>query len=258
MVKLYIWWCCCFAIMLYWLLFNFYGWRQLYIVWSGCSMSCMCDLIAHTVLLYVLFCLIYMYCTLYVLYMLHTVHIVQCWGFIFIICSPLLFTLRYLFTYKCSLSVLTKHHQHSLSYRALHHRGSVTISILDWCHFDFLLNIRSVFNSAITFRTRCQRNRTARERSFRWTRSREARPLSLHQRGSEPADQPWRHLFQLQERSEESKSKAGATESSPTLSYTRSYTVLGPTSFGGHGPHWGFEQRKTVTKQRKLTVLFPN
>ena len=24
------------------------------------------------------------------------------------------------------------------------------------------------------------------------------------------------------------------------------------------GDHWGFEQRKTVTKQRKLTVLFPN
>ena len=32
-----------------------------------------CDLIAHTVLLYLLFCLIYMYCTLYVLYILHTV-----------------------------------------------------------------------------------------------------------------------------------------------------------------------------------------
>ena len=28
-----------------------------------------CDLIAHTVLLYVLFCLTYMYCTLYELYM---------------------------------------------------------------------------------------------------------------------------------------------------------------------------------------------
>ena len=33
-----------------------------------------CDLIAHTVLLYVLFCLIYMYCTLHALYILHTVH----------------------------------------------------------------------------------------------------------------------------------------------------------------------------------------
>ncbi len=36
-----------------------------------------CDITAHTVLLYVLFCLIYMYCTLYVLYILHTVHIVH-------------------------------------------------------------------------------------------------------------------------------------------------------------------------------------
>ena len=33
-----------------------------------------CDITAHTVLLYVLFCLIYMYCTLYVPYILHTVH----------------------------------------------------------------------------------------------------------------------------------------------------------------------------------------
>ena len=36
-----------------------------------------CDITAHAVLLYVLFCLIYMYCTLYVLYILHTVHIVH-------------------------------------------------------------------------------------------------------------------------------------------------------------------------------------
>jgi len=36
-----------------------------------------CDITAHTVLLYVLFCLIYMYCTLYVLYILHTVHTVH-------------------------------------------------------------------------------------------------------------------------------------------------------------------------------------
>ena len=36
-----------------------------------------CDITAHTVLLYVLFCLIYMYCTLYILYILHTVHIVH-------------------------------------------------------------------------------------------------------------------------------------------------------------------------------------
>ena len=33
-----------------------------------------CDITAHTVLLYVLFCLIYMYSTLYVLYILYTVH----------------------------------------------------------------------------------------------------------------------------------------------------------------------------------------
>ena len=36
-----------------------------------------CDITARTVLLYVLFCLIYMYCTLYVLYILHTVHTVH-------------------------------------------------------------------------------------------------------------------------------------------------------------------------------------
>jgi len=36
-----------------------------------------CDITAHTVLLYVLFCLIYMYCTMYVLYILHSVHIVH-------------------------------------------------------------------------------------------------------------------------------------------------------------------------------------
>ena len=38
---------------------------------------CCCDITAHTELLYVLFCLTYMYCTLYVLYLLHTVHIVH-------------------------------------------------------------------------------------------------------------------------------------------------------------------------------------
>ena len=36
-----------------------------------------CDITAHTVLLYVLLCLTYMYCTLYALYLLHTVHIVH-------------------------------------------------------------------------------------------------------------------------------------------------------------------------------------
>ena len=36
-----------------------------------------CDITAHTVLLYLLFCLIYMYCTLYVLYILYTVHTVH-------------------------------------------------------------------------------------------------------------------------------------------------------------------------------------
>ena len=36
-----------------------------------------CDITARTVLLYVLLCLTYMYCTLYILYILHTVHIVH-------------------------------------------------------------------------------------------------------------------------------------------------------------------------------------
>ncbi len=36
-----------------------------------------CDITARTVLLYVLFCLIYMYCPLNVLYILHTVHTVH-------------------------------------------------------------------------------------------------------------------------------------------------------------------------------------
>jgi hypothetical protein len=36
-----------------------------------------CDLITHTVLLYILFCLTYMFCKLYVLYILHTIHIVH-------------------------------------------------------------------------------------------------------------------------------------------------------------------------------------
>ena len=40
-------------------------------------MFVVCFVTAHTVLLYVLFCLIYTYCTLYVLYIPHTVHIVH-------------------------------------------------------------------------------------------------------------------------------------------------------------------------------------
>ena len=36
-----------------------------------------CDITARTVLLYVLFCLTYMYCTLYILYILHIVHTVH-------------------------------------------------------------------------------------------------------------------------------------------------------------------------------------
>ena len=35
----------------------------------------LCDITARTVLLYVLLCLTYMYCTLYILYILHTVYI---------------------------------------------------------------------------------------------------------------------------------------------------------------------------------------
>ena len=60
-----------------------------------------CDITAHTVLLHVLFCLIYMYCTLYVLYILYTVHTVHVPCFpvsdvevsLFNICSSHLFTL---------------------------------------------------------------------------------------------------------------------------------------------------------------------
>jgi len=37
----------------------------------------LCDIAARTVLLYVLLCLTYMYCTLYILYILHSVHIVH-------------------------------------------------------------------------------------------------------------------------------------------------------------------------------------
>jgi len=37
----------------------------------------LCDITSHTVLLYVLFCLTYMYCTLYILYMLYTVPILM-------------------------------------------------------------------------------------------------------------------------------------------------------------------------------------
>ena len=55
----------------------------------------------------------------------------RCWDFIFSICSPLLFTLYHVFTYKCSLSVihfckLSIVHTH-LVLSAHHHRGSVTI-----------------------------------------------------------------------------------------------------------------------------------
>ena len=46
-------------------------------LWHSLRCTMNCDLIAHTVLLYVLFCLIYMYCTLYVLYILHNVHTVH-------------------------------------------------------------------------------------------------------------------------------------------------------------------------------------
>ena len=58
-----------------------------------------CDITAHTVLLYVLFCFTYMYCTLYILYILRTVHTVHVsqfpmfvrrWSFIFNICSRML------------------------------------------------------------------------------------------------------------------------------------------------------------------------
>ncbi len=62
-----------------------------------------CDITAHTVLLYVLFCLIYMYCTLYILYILYTVHTVH------VPCSlfPMLrFHLQHLFTLLFTLRIV--------------------------------------------------------------------------------------------------------------------------------------------------------
>ena len=108
-----------------------------------------CDITAHTILLYVLFCLTYMYCTLYILYILYCTCSLfpcfWCWGFIFNICPH---TCSHLFT--CVSLLLTKHHQHSLSYRALHHRGSVTISILDWYHFKHSIGVK--FGNNISYK----------------------------------------------------------------------------------------------------------
>jgi hypothetical protein len=42
--------------------------------YTDCKLSYKYDIAARTVLLYVLLCLTYMYCTLYILYILHTVH----------------------------------------------------------------------------------------------------------------------------------------------------------------------------------------
>ena len=62
-----------------------------------------CDITAHTVLLYVLFCLIYMYCTLYVLYILHTVH-VPCFPVSDVEVSSSTSVRALVQIYKCSLS----------------------------------------------------------------------------------------------------------------------------------------------------------
>ena len=73
----------------------------------------------------------------------------RCWGFIFNICSLshvlIWLKLYYVFTYKCSLSVI--HFcalRTNLVLSAHHHRGSVTISILDEYHFNFLQHLISV------------------------------------------------------------------------------------------------------------------
>jgi len=163
-----------------------------------------CDLIAHTVLLYVLFCLTNMCCTLYALYRSHTVHSIH--ALYFPVSddevSPSTSVHSQLFVFH-SVSftswlphLLTKHHLHSLSYRALYHRGSVTISILDWYHFDFYYcNIRSVCD--ITFRQRCQEIWVTRERLSGCPRSHVAVPLSLSLRPRDqgPADRPPSYLF---------------------------------------------------------------
>ena len=97
-----------------------------------------CDLIAHTVLLYVLFCLTYMYCTLYVLYILHTAHSTcslfpcfRCWGFIFNNCSP----------HSCKLSIFHYSRRPSDSWSWLPRnaddvlRGAATSSLSLECRF---------------------------------------------------------------------------------------------------------------------------
>ena len=60
-----------------------------------------CDITAHTVLLYVVLCLTYMYCTLYVLYILHTVRIVHvpCFPVSDVEVSPSTSVHAHLFTY---------------------------------------------------------------------------------------------------------------------------------------------------------------
>ena len=110
-------------------------------------MRALCDIIAHTVILYVLFCLTYMHCTLYILHILYTVHIVHipCFPVSDVEVSSSTSVRALVHTYKCSLSYsvalhLTKHHSYSLSYQCFfpHHSDYATISILGVDHLIFL------------------------------------------------------------------------------------------------------------------------
>ena len=69
-----------------------------YVLASTHAIYLHCDITAHTVLLYVLFCLTYMYCTLYVLYIPHTVHTVHVPCFPVSLFPMLRFHLQHLFT----------------------------------------------------------------------------------------------------------------------------------------------------------------
>ena len=124
-----------------------------------------CDITAHTVLMYVLFCLTYMYHTLYVLYILHTVHTVHVPMFVrystcshvcpvhvpmFVRASSLTFTYIHLVTF----TSVTKHRSYSLSCQChlIILACEATISILGGAHFDFqFYNICSVVLFNLTF-----------------------------------------------------------------------------------------------------------
>lgn len=107
-----------------------------------------CDITAHTVLLYVLFCLTYMYCTLYVLYILHTVHTVH------VPCFPvsdvevssstsvraLVHTLYIqVFTLSHCFTALNKHHSYSLISQCLYP--------IIWAHHNIYIRRRHLISS---------------------------------------------------------------------------------------------------------------